>query len=275
MKRFSDLFEIRTYPSGETHVQFTGGIGDLHMVWDPTKPPVILFDRCFTFTDLCHAVVANRFLKRQGIDVEWFIPYFPFARDDRRQSARDGSCLELALDLAIEELDPVVFDPHSDVTSRLRFIHQRVLLHHVLDHDHEKDIVLVIPDMGATKKSDGWHAPSYPVVQGVKKRDPDTGKLSGFGVLDPNDDLDGSSCLIVDDICDGGGTFIGLAKELFAHGANDASLLVSHGLFTKGVDHLFEVFDEIIMAGDPFADINPPKVTVIDWADLYGKALIA
>ena len=41
--------------------------------------------------------------------------------------------------------------------------------------------------------------------------------------------------LIVDDICDGGATFVGLAKELRAAGAKKVYLYVTHGIFSKGL----------------------------------------
>ena len=52
-------------------------------------------------------------------------------------------------------------------------------------------------------------------------------------------------CIVVDDICDGGGTFIGLAKLLKGRGAIKCTLAVTHGLFTKGFDKLADHFDEI------------------------------
>jgi len=52
--------------------------------------------------------------------------------------------------------------------------------------------------------------------------------------------IKGKDALIVDDICDGGATFIGLAKELLILGANSVSLFVTHGIFRSGTDIIFE-----------------------------------
>jgi len=46
--------------------------------------------------------------------------------------------------------------------------------------------------------------------------------------------------MIVDDICDGGATFILLAKELYAAGAKEVNLFVTHGIFSKGLIPLYE-----------------------------------
>jgi ribose-phosphate pyrophosphokinase len=60
-----------------------------------------------------------------------------------------------------------------------------------------------------------------------------TGKLSGFKVF--AESLAGKTCFIVDDICDGGGTFIGVAEELRKLNAVKIILVISHGIFSKGL----------------------------------------
>ena len=54
-----------------------------------------------------------------------------------------------------------------------------------------------------------------------------------------------NKCLIIDDICDGGGTFIGLAKELKQKNAGDLYLAVSHGIFSKGLEALNTYFTKL------------------------------
>ena len=49
--------------------------------------------------------------------------------------------------------------------------------------------------------------------------------------------------MIVDDTCDGGRTFIELAKVLRARNAGKIELYVTHGIFSKGLKELSEHFD--------------------------------
>ena len=63
----------------------------------------------------------------------------------------------------------------------------------------------------------------------------------GFGC----EDIPEGYFLLVDDICDGGGTFIGLANECFPSWA-DYDLYVTHGIFSKGTDILFDAFVNVI-----------------------------
>ena len=51
--------------------------------------------------------------------------------------------------------------------------------------------------------------------------------------------------MIVDDICDGGQTFIELAKALEKQGAHQIFLYVTHGIFSKGLDTLKVYFSGV------------------------------
>jgi len=111
--------------------------------------------------------------------------------------------------------------------------------------------VILLPDEGAQRY--GYSG----ALQCTKRRDPATGRLSGFEVPD----FDRSEALIVDDICDGGGTFIGLAKELnrWSEGASALAarantpypplkklyLYVTHGIFSRGLAELLKYFEKI------------------------------
>ena len=187
----------------------------------------------------------------------FFVPYFPFARHDRRIDIRDGLEVYLALSLA-NMFDIVIADPHSDVTSVLRHIPQSASVAQFEKSGLFKDDpIVIIPDMGARNKTLGW-AGTRTIVQCLKTRDPKTGRLSGFEV--GRDDLGGRPCVIVDDICDGGGTFIGLAKKLQERNAGELRLAVTHGLFTKGLDSIWEFFSEIYTFGS-VSNIKQPIIS--------------
>lgn len=105
--------------------------------------------------------------------------------------------------------------------------------------------VVVAPDKGASWRTQQiWRKTSTTIIYCEKVRDPNTGALSGFKANDYNPLIDGTNVIIVDDICDGGGTFVGLAKELRKAGAKKVSLFVTHGIFSKslpleGIDKIY------------------------------------
>jgi ribose-phosphate pyrophosphokinase len=57
--------------------------------------------------------------------------------------------------------------------------------------------------------------------------------------------LVGKRCIVLDDLCDGGGTFLALADELKYYKYLELSLYITHGLFTQGTEELLQVYDKI------------------------------
>ncbi|WP_213134101.1 ribose-phosphate diphosphokinase [Citrobacter sp. FP75] len=176
------------------------------------------------------------------------LPWLPWARQDRHMVAGDSFALKVfARQLNTLQFDKVkVLDPHSDAAAaaidNLVVIGQEhcLLQSATLPHLFQQNaLMLVAPDAGALKKIDAVAraagAAEYAILS--KKRDVASGNLTGFTLVAGN--VKGRDVLIVDDLCDAGGTFIGSAQVLRDAGARSVSLYVTHGIFSKGVDHLF------------------------------------
>lgn len=109
--------------------------------------------------------------------------------------------------------------------------------------------VVVYPDKGARDRYKTVlmdpNSPAYWSIHLDKNRDQDTGEVTGLKVaegctLPPEVSIKTCHALIVDDICDGGATFIRSAKLLQELGFTKIHLYVTHGLFTKGLNVLRE-----------------------------------
>lgn len=178
------------------------------------------------------------------------LPYFPYARQDRVTQNNVAFSLKVAAklidDLGYDEV--ITCDVHSDVTPALvrgmRVLSQHeIITRHFpgLDSFIKSDITAIIaPDAGSAKKAFSIAAAyKLPLFQASKIRNTTTGEITGTKI---NDDMRNYECLIVDDICDGGRTFIELAKALRDLGAKKVYLYVTHGIFSKG----YEVFNGLI-----------------------------
>lgn len=84
---------------------------------------------------------------------------------------------------------------------------------------------------------------AYQLLSVLKKRNVKTGEITETTVH--IDDLNGKDCYIVDDICDGGRTFIEIAKVLRRKNSGKIILMVSHGFFTKGKSVILKHIDSI------------------------------
>lgn len=85
-------------------------------------------------------------------------------------------------------------------------------------------------------------------------------RIDGEPSISIQGDVKGKSCLIVDDMADGGRTFILLAEELKKQGANHVYLYVSHGQFNYGFDELKESIDHLYCTNS-YKDIEDEFVT--------------
>lgn len=194
------------------------------------------------------------------------LPFVPGSRQDRLNPAGDQlftlkSVARMINDRKFDKV--VVLDPHSYVTPALidrcdvyplprLFEDHRYPAKYVTTTATGNVIVteklegrawkrdydaVIAPDAGASKRAfEVAQALGVEFVQGEKHRDVSTGKLSGFNV--PGLLNDKGEYLVVDDICDGGGTFVGLLDAARRYESQQFDLFVTHGIFSKGVEAL-------------------------------------
>lgn len=225
--------------------------------------------RCQSSEDIMHmfmllAACYNRWPQAHATLV---IPYLPYARQDR--VCADGQAFSLRTFTALlgqADIDTfVTYDVHSQVSTDLlnavfrqhqvnvKVIRQDEVLSsntEIREMIQDHKVRLVSPDKGAVnkvKRCATYNGAIEPLFC-TKTRDPSTGWLVTDAV---EEDLSGQDLLIIDDICDGGATFINLAKELKKAGANSVALYVTHGIFSKGFD-CFQGLVDTIYTTDSF-----------------------
>lgn len=258
-------YDFFTFSGGEPHIKITSDLNDISKV--------IITQRIQSFNDVGILVLAVNALRNMGVtDLDLFLPYFPAARQDRLMVKGEALSVKVYAEIINSQNfnSVTVFDPHSEVTPALlnncKVIDNYKFIEEITNQLGE-NLVLISPDGGALKKiyKVAAYLQDYEVVECSKSRDVKTGKLSGFKVY--TDDLNGRDCLIVDDICDGGGTFLGLAKELKAKNAGDLYLAISHGIFSKGFENLNKEFKKIFTTNS-FKTIENKTVVQIELGEL-------
>lgn len=231
------------FPCGELHVRLkqplTSTEGTIHFQYENNE-------------EIIELLLLADAMKRQGIKVQKLImPYVPFSRQDRVMNEGETFSLAVFANLINSINADVVYitDPHSDVTPAL--INNVVInpQHNIFwGHlrNQDKKFWLISPDGGALKKiyKLAQALGGVDVIECTKIRETKTGKILGTTVHSNN--LEGRDCFIIDDICDGGRTFIEIAKRLKELNAGKVTLYVSHGFFTKGLSGVFDdLIDEI------------------------------
>lgn len=230
------------FPGGEPHVE----IGDPDLL---QGAQVLIDARLGSMNDLGILLALTDAARRcRPRRMDLLLPYFPGARQDRHETGYAVTA-EVYADLINAQGygDVFILDPHSPVTPAL--LQRCVILPHfpLVRQFVEGEIAgLICPDAGAERRTMelAKQLGCSNVVFARKKRDPRTGSLSGFS-LDPLP-MEGTY-LLADDLCDGGGTFIGLAEKYQADpkGTGPLHLWVTHGIFSKGLDALCKYFSRV------------------------------
>lgn len=254
-----------TFPDGQIHQKFDieRALLDNSVGLAPT-----IKCRITSPNELMNLLHLTEVLRRNKVyDIKLDIYYLMAARMDRPISSCEPYSLKVVADILNSQnyREVNLFFPHSKTS--LDLIKNSYEMDSVqvkfyqdtIDKFSGGDMIsLVLPDEGAVKRfyQSFYHKlkGSFNVVECQKKRDMSTGKLSGFKVV--SGDVYARS-LILDDLCDGGGTFVGLGEVLLNSGAKELGLCVPHGIFSKGFDVL-KIFSSIYTTNS-FYDWKPDK----------------
>lgn len=235
------------FPAGETLVRIIDNGARLHMMASIPACIKLDFKSNGDLIDLMLVVDALRRFCYQPVELSLVMDYLPYARQDRVCNVGESLSVKVIADLINSLNFTRVFckDIHSDVgaalINNLVHIDQTVCANRVL-HILDTELVLASPDAGANKKVLNF-AKKYgikEVVRADKIRNVLTGDIVETKVY--SEHVGNKDFLILDDICDGGRTFIELAKELRKLTDGKIYLYVTHGIFSKGA----EVFEGIL-----------------------------
>jgi ribose-phosphate pyrophosphokinase len=252
-------YKISKFPDGQQQLQFEGT--QIGLIKGYTKPEykIVIKSRLNDFRDLeliCCAVASLREVNIENIHL--YTPYFLGSRSDRKFEEGSNNYLKSVICPIINSLNfksVTVMDPHSDVLEACLNNYKKIdnfvlvddALSYLIGDDEEDQIVLVSPDAGAYKKvfDVAKEFDIEKIITATKVRDLKTGQIlhTEVPVYDQHDDL---KYLIVDDICDGGRTFIEIAKAIKLSRPNaKIYLVVTHGIFSGGFYELNELFEGV------------------------------
>lgn len=204
-------------------------------------------------------------------NISLHVPYLPYARADRRFHENQSYGLKIfagftqdfkqisAEDIHSEKsnawLDNLyVFPTLNQISARLPknlfngLPYNKLTLRDLIDSDH---FMVCSPDKGAWDRCNDFVQAieneigyeNIPIAFCKKKRCGETGAILQTE-LEENVNYKDKTILIVDDICDGGATFVQLASKLKEQGAESVSLFVTHMIASKGLQAL-SIFENV------------------------------
>jgi ribose-phosphate pyrophosphokinase len=272
-------YEISRFPDGQQSLRL---IEDGYNTFESLRGSdsahgIIIKSRLNTFSDLEIIICATQALKEVGVkNISLYIPYCIGARSDRKFMEGGINYVKTVIAPIINSQGynkVTILDPHSDVLEACINNFEKVdnvdlvsfaLQDYFLSKGFETwsasnfdGMRFISPDAGALKKV--FHvaeAVKYrnEVIIASKHRNLETGKIDYTNVPMSVHDAD-KDVFIIDDICDGGRTFIEIAKVVDEVRKLSSSvkpehygknyLIVTHGIFSFGFDFLVQHFDGI------------------------------
>jgi ribose-phosphate pyrophosphokinase len=255
--RTNITYNVSKFPDGQQTVDITS------TYFFNTSTQVQIRSRMNDFKDLELILCATQALKNLGVsDIELYVPYFIGGRSDRLFGYGGVNYLKQVIGPIINSQGyskVYVMDPHSDVLEAIinnfakydNFKLVKFALERIDNkYDAQSRICLVSPDAGAYKKifDVAKEFGITKIATANKVRDLKTGNILKTEL--PNLPVKVAAgefkYVIIDDICDGGRTFVELAKVIKEQRPNaKVYLVVTHGIFSKGLEELSEYFDGI------------------------------
>ena len=209
------------------------------------------------------------------------IPYFGYARQDRKSASRTPITAKLVADLLTQAgADRILtmdlhagqiqgfFDiPVDDLTSRVTFA--KDIKRNIRT---EEPTVFVSPDAGgavrARKFADMFHAD----IAIVDKRRPKAGVSEVMALIG---DVEGKHAILVDDIVDSGGTLCKAADAILEAGALSVRAYITHGVLSNGASKKIDASQlvELVISDSIPYEGKSSKIRQVSLAPLFGEAM--
>lgn len=189
------------------------------------------------------------------------IPYVMYSRQDRVCNPGEALSVKVFANLINSmNFDSVeTWDNHSDVATALINNCNNIDVHDLIDpHILAEYDYIIAPDAGANKKIQKISTKyNIEMIRADKIRDTETGDILETKVFASRIKLGMKKILIIDDICDGGRTFLELAKVLKSMDVDEIELYVTHGIFANGLHDMHAAGIDKFYTKNKFYNLSP------------------
>ena len=237
--------------------------------------------------NLMELLIITDALRRSSADrITAVIPYFGYARQDRRAKARTPISAKLVANLLTEAgIDRVLtLDLHAAQIQGFFDIPVDNLYASpvfCLDIEHHfkgqmDDLMIVSPDVGGVARARDIAKRINAPLAIVDKRREKAGEVAGMTVIG---DVRGRKCIIVDDICDTAGTLCKAAETLIEAGATEVHSYIIHGVLSgPAVERVQNSVMKSLVITDSIepteAVKNCPNIRIVPTAPMFAQAIL-
>ena len=228
-------------------------------------------------------IMIDAFRRSSARRITAVIPYFGYARQDRRASGRTPISAKLVSNLITQAgADRVLtLDLHAgqiqgffDIPTDNLFA-VPVLARDVKRNYELPNVTVVSPDVGGVVRARALAKRLDALLAIVDKRREKPGESEVMNIIG---DVRGKNCLLIDDIVDSGGTLCNAAEALLANGATSVTAYITHGVLSGGAASRIasSKLKELVITDSiqPTSGVEAAhNIRIVSIADLIGEAI--
>ena len=267
--------EVKSFADGEASVSLYESVrgSDVFLINSTCKPVNDSLMELLIMIDACKRASAGR--------VTAVIPYFGYARQDRKAKSRDPISAKLVANMLVAAgVDRVLtMDLHANQIQGFfdipvdHLYAAPVLIRHLREH-YVKDLqnlVVVSPDVGGVKMARAYSDALGAELAIVAKHRVNATHVEAMNVIG---DVEGRDAVLIDDMTETAGTLCAAANILKERGAQRVFACVSHGVLgDMARERIAGSCIERVLTSDTVPMAYGPKVDCISVGDLLGHAV--
>ena len=228
--------EVKTFADGEASVSLLETVrgADVFLVQSTCKPVNDHLMELLVMCDACRRASAGR--------ITAVIPYFGYARQDRKAKSRDpisaklvanmitaaGADRVLTMDLHAAQIQGFFDIPLDHLLGNPTFVDYYLAKFPETEYNHD-DFVVVSPDVGSVGRARAFAAKVHMGLAIVDKR---RQKANVCEVMNVIGDVKGKTCILFDDMVDTAGSLCNAANALKEQGAKEVYACATHGVLS-------------------------------------------
>lgn len=229
-------------------------------------------------------IMIDAFKRASAARITAVIPYFGYARQDRKARARDPISAKLVADLI------VAAGAHRVLTMDLHAAQIQGFFNIPVDHllgvpilapyfrekakQTGEDFVIVSPDAGSATRARNFATRLEVPIAIIDKRRP---KANVSEVMHIMGNVEGKSCILVDDMIDTAGTLCNAAQAIMDNGAKSVTACATHGVLSGPAIERIQnsVLKEVVLLDtiDLPEEKKIDKITVLPVAPVFAQAI--
>jgi ribose-phosphate pyrophosphokinase len=231
-------------------------------------------------------VMADALRRSSASRITAVIPYFGYARQDRRTKARTPITAKLVANMMVEagieriltmDLHAAQIQGFFDIPVDNLYASPVFALDIMAQFkDNLSDVMVISPDVGGVARARELAKRINAPLAIVDKRREKPGEIAEMTVIG---DVKGKKCIIVDDICDTAGTLCKAAEVLIEHGATEVHSYISHGVLSgPAIERITNSVMKSLVITDSIEPTEAVKgaanIRIVPTAPMFAQAIL-